>query len=237
MQTLASAFGLTHSGQLQWAHGVNTPEALAHACAEPFVHMLEADVFMEEADATPLVKPRAGATTELDVATFVQAAERAGKGIKLDFHNAAAVEPTLALLRKLNPTLPPLLHADVFTLLGSVKTETLEPEQFLKQCGNAMPRALLSLGWSLKRSHDADGRMEEALIYQVATMLAEKLGARPYTMEIRAGYRPTRNGVAGERGAAVILEPLPPAPPAHGDSAFVLPDNVINLIPHLRRVA
>jgi Uncharacterized conserved protein (DUF2181) len=237
MQTLATAFGLLNSGQLQWAHGVNTPEALAQACADPFVHMLEADVFMAGSDATPLIKPRADVTTELDVATLLQAAARAGKGVKLDFHNAAAVEPTLAILRKLNPTIPPLLHADVFTLLGHAQHEALEPEQFLKQCGQAMPRALLSLGWSLKRSHDADGRMEEALIYQVASMLAEKLGARPYTMEIRAGYRPTRNGVAGERGAAVILEPLPPVHPAEGDAMMVLPSNVVSIIPHLRRVA
>lgn len=237
MQTLAAAFGLAHSGQLQWAHGVNTVAALAVACADDHIHMLEADVFMEAADATPLIKPYAGATTELDVATFVAAAERAGKAVKLDFHNAAAVEPTLAILRRLNPTLPPLLHADVFKLLGSTE-ETLEPDQFLKVCGKFMPQALLSLGWSLKRSHDADGRVEEALIYQMTTTLAEKLGNRPYSMEIRAGYRPTRDGVAGERGAAVILEPLPPAPPAHGDAMpAVLPDNVIDFASHMRRVA
>jgi hypothetical protein len=241
MQTLATALGVDHVGQLQWAHGVNTPAALASACADPLVHMLEADVFMEEADATPLIKPRAGAITELDITTWVQATMRAGKGMKLDFKTAAAVEPTLAILRKLKPSVPPLLHADVFTLLGSTQGEALEPEHFLKQCGHAIPQALLSLGWSLKRSHDADGRMEEALIYQVATMLAEKLGARPYTMEIRAGYRPTRNGKQGERGAAIILEPLPPSPPADGDAVLVLPGNVaanvIHFLPHLRRVA
>jgi hypothetical protein len=238
MQCLAAAFNLSHSGQLAWAHGVNTPALLHAACADSTLHVLEADVYFEAADATPLIKDRAGTTTELDLLTFLTATKLAHKAVKLDFHSAAAVEPTLSVLRLLNPAIPPILHADVFTLLAPKnRADALEPEQFLRLCASYMPKALISLGWSLKRAHDADGRMEEALILQLAAMLAERLGPRSYALEIRAGYQPTSNGKLGERGAAMILEPIPAPPPPQTGHAAVLSSNVISLMPRLRRVA
>jgi hypothetical protein len=235
MQSLANAFDLENSGQLQWAHGVNTPAKLAAACADTAVQVLEADVFFEAADATPLIKPHSGATTELDLASFLTQATLTNKAVKLDFHSPAAVEPTLALLRLLRPSLPPILHADVFALLApKARAEALEPEQFIRMVAKNLPTAIISLGWSLKREGDADGRVEEALVLQLAAMLSERLGPSSYGLEIRAGYQPTRNGVRGEHGAALILDPLPAAPLA---SPTALGGNVVSLLPRLRRVA
>ena len=236
MQSLAAYFGLEHSGQLQWAHGVNTLEKLTSACTDPHLHVLEADVWFDAADATPLLKDNARQASELDLASFMVAAKAANKAVKLDFHSPAAVEPTIATLRLIKPETPVVLHADVFALLSArSRTEALEPEQYLRLIASNLPNALVSLGWSLKRPHDADGRVEDALILQMAAMLAERLGPSSYALEIRAGYSPTRNGVQGERGAALILDPLPPPPPAQSQTQFG--ENVVSLLPRLRRVA
>jgi hypothetical protein len=142
----------------------------------------------------------------------------------------------LALLRLLRPALPPILHADVFALLApKSRQEALEPEQFVRLVATQLPQAIISLGWSLKREADRDGRVEDALILQLAAMLTARLGPSAYGLEIRAGYRPTRNGVTGERGAALILDPLPASPPAHSTAAHG--GNVVSLLPRLRRVA
>ncbi|MCA3243822.1 MAG: DUF2181 domain-containing protein [Alphaproteobacteria bacterium] len=236
MQSLADALQLSSSADLQWVHGVNSCAKLEAACANASVHVLEADVYFEAADATPLLKDAPGAATELDLATFLTQAALANKAVKLDFHSPTAVEPTLALLRLLRPELPPILHADVFALLApKQREEALEPEQFVRLVATQLPQAIISLGWSLKREADRDGRVEEALILQLAAMLTARLGPSAYGLEIRAGYRPTRNGVVGERGAALLLDPLPASPPAH--SHAVPGTNVVSLLPRLRRVA
>lgn len=228
MQSVAEYFGLEDASELGWAHRVNTPARLATAASDASVHMLEADVQFGLGDATPLIADGT-LPTELDLVTFVTAASLAGKGVKLDFHSAAAVEPSLAILRALRPETPVVLHADIFRLLAPTKREeALEPEQFIRLCQLSCPKAVLSLGWSLRRTHDADGRVEDALIHQVASMLLERLGPVAYGIEIRGGY--TRGW---ERGAAFILDPLDPLPTPASHSA----PNVIDFAPHLRRVA
>ncbi len=235
MLSVARHFSLESPAQLQWAHRVNTPAALEAACAEAGLHMLEADVYMGRADATPLIKTHRNATSELDVATWLAAAEAAGKGVKLDLHTAAAVEPTLDIIRTWEMETPVVLHADVFHLLaGRNGAEAMEPEQFIRLVSTYAPQALISVGWSLKRPHDADGRVEDALVQQMSAMLLQRLGPASYGVEIRAGYAPTRDGVPGERGAALLLEPVPPPPPADEASAS---GNVVSILPHLRRVA
>ncbi len=236
MQSLATAFGLAHSADLQWVHSIVTEATLANACADPALHVLEANVFFEESDAVPLLKGFRGGPAELDLASFITQASLANKAIKLDFHSPNAVEPAVALLALLRPELPPILHADVFALLAPKKaSDALEPEQFVRMVATRLPRAIISLGWSLKRVSDIDGRVEEALVMQLAAMLTERLGPTHYGLEIRAGYHPTRNGVAGERGAALLLDPLPTMPPAHSSAS--VGGNVISLLPRLRRVA
>jgi len=192
------------------------------------VHVLAAEVQFGSADATPLIAD-GSRPTELDIPAFLTAAQLSGKAIKLDFQTAGAVEPTLAIIRLMKPTMPLILHADVFTLLAPQKREdALEPEQFIRLCQTARPGAVLSLGWSLKRTHDADGRVEDALIQQVAAMVLQRLGPVSYGVEIRGGYTP---GV--ERGAAILLDPLDPLPTPEANRAA----NVVDITARLRRVA
>lgn len=228
MQSIATYFGLPDASHLAWAHRINTSAKLAAAVKDASLHVIEADIHFGPSDATPLVADGAK-PTDLDAATFLSTTTTAGKGVKLDFHAAEAVAPTLAILRLLRPSSPVILHADIFALLaGKNRTESMEPEEFIRACQLACPHAVLSLGWSLKRSHDADGRVEDAIIQQLSAMVLQRLGPVSYGVEIRAGYTP---GL--ERGAALILDPLeaPPRPASH------TAPNIVDLVPRLRRVA
>lgn len=212
MQSICAYFELTDPTQLVWAHGVNSRVYVQECCADPSLHMVEGDVHFAAEDALPCMAHAWQDIADLDVATWVAMAMEAGKGIKLDFADAAAVEPTLAVLQRLKPQVPVMLHANVFTLLpmdAASHAEGLEPEQFVRMCQEYCPQAVLSLGWSLKREADSDGRMEEMLIHQMADMSLKRLGPVNYGIEIRAGY--TSNW---ERGAALIFDPLPTQPPA-----------------------
>jgi hypothetical protein len=233
MQSVAAYFDVSDASELHWAHRVNTADKLTAALNDSTLHVLEADIQFGESDATPLIA-EPGATAELDAATFIAASSRAGRAVKLDFHTPAAIEPTLSILRLLKPTTPVILHAEIFTLLSTTNpAEGMDPDHFIKLCQMACPQAVLSLGWSLKRAHDADGRVEDALIQQVATMLMQRLGPVNYAIEIRAGYTPGANGGRAEQGAALIFDPLPETSPTAHNRA----DNVVSLTMHQRRVA
>lgn len=232
MQSVAAYFDVADASALHWAHRVNTAAKLEAALGDPTLHVIEADIHFGPSDATPLVA-EAGYSAELDAATLIAAATTAGKALKLDFHNPAAIEPTLAILRQMAVETPVILHTEIFSLLAATNpAEGMEPEQFIRLCQLSCPQAVLSLGWSLKRESDADGRVEEALIEQVSIMLTKGFGPVNYAIEIRAGYTSARGGMA-EHGAALIFEPLPPTPPSVGHLAT----NVVPLAQRARRVA
>lgn len=233
MQSLAAYFDVADASELNWAHRINTADKLTAALADEALHVLEADIHFGPNDATPLIA-EPGATAELDAATFIAATSRAGRAVKLDFHNPSAIEPTLTILRLLKPATPVILHAEIFTLLSAGNpAESMDPDHFIRICQHACPEAVLSLGWSLKRTHDADGRVEDALIHQVATMLMQRMGPVNYALEIRAGYTPGAGGGRAEHGAALIFDPLPAVPPTAQHRA----DNVVQLAARQLRVA
>ncbi len=236
MQSVAAYFDVADASALNWALRVNTAAKLEAALADATLHVIEADIHFGPSDATPLVAEvgeHAANQSELDVATLIAAAATAGKALKLDFQNPAAIEPTLAILRQMAVETPVILHTEIFSLLATANpAEGMDPEQFIRLCQMSCPQALLSLGWSLKRESDADGRVEEALIDQVSIMLTKGFGPVNYAIEIRAGYTSSRGGMA-EHGAALIFEPLPPAPPSLGQLA----SNVVPLSGRQRKVA
>ncbi|RYD47097.1 MAG: DUF2181 domain-containing protein [Verrucomicrobiaceae bacterium] len=233
MQSVAAYFDVSDASQLNWAHRINTASKLEATLADDDIHVIEADIHFGAGDATPLVGESSD-TAELDAATLIAAANRAGKAVKLDFQSPAAIEPTLTILRLLKPSTPVILHAEIFSLLSaSNPAEAMEPDHFIRIIQHSCPTAVISLGWSLKRAHDADGRVEESLIQQIAIMLVQRLGPVNYGLEIRAGYTPGVGGLRAEQGAAVIFDPLPASPsPAHN-----IAHNVVQLVGRQRRVA
>ena len=80
-------------------------------------------------------------------------------------------------------------------------------------------------------SRDGGPRLFDAIIQQLSAMVLQHLGPVSYGLEIRAGYTSAAYGNNAERGAALILDPLPPPPEAEGFRA----PNVVNLIPRLRQ--
>lgn len=212
MQSIAAYFGLTDAADLTWAHGVNGRSYLDESCADATLHMIEGDVHFADADALPCVAHAWQDIADMDVATWASSIIGAGKGLKIDFADAAAVEPTLAVIQRLKPTTPLMFHANIFTLLppdADSPDDGMEPEQFVRLCQQYCPKAVISIGWSLKREADADGRMEDVLIHQMADMSLKRLGAASYAIEIHAGYTS-----GWERGAALVFDPLPETTPA-----------------------
>lgn len=234
MQSVAIHFNVASDSALHWAHGVNNRAYLQQSCADTTLHMVEGDVHYASADAMPCMAHAWQDIADLDVEDWATTAIAAGKGLKLDFADSAAVEPTLQVIQRLKPTVPVVLHANLFSLLppeNAPATDGMEPEQFIRLCQQYCPQAVLSLGWSLKRESDADGRMEDVLIHQVADMTIKRLGALNYAIEIRAGYTS-----GWERGAALIFDPMPTPPGATtttGDGAA----NVVQAAHLFRRVA
>lgn len=225
MHSVCNYFNLPDSTALQWAHAVNHQSLLTTVAENPSIHLAEGDVYYAADDALPIMAHAWQDIADLDVMTFLTTLAQVGKGAKLDFHNAAAVEPTLQLVQRLKLSTPVILHANVFSLLPDEGAEGLEPEQFLRLCQNYCPTSVVSLGWSLKREHDADGRVEDVLIQQVADMILKRLGPVNYGIEIRAGY------TAGwERGAALFFDPLPSGPtPSAAKNDGTYGANVVSL--------
>ena len=225
MHSVCAYFNVPDSTHLQWAHAVNHRSLLETVAENPSIHLAEGDVCYAAEDAFPVLAHPWQDIADLDILTFVSTLAAVGKGIKLDFTGAQAVEPTLQLLQRLKLTVPVILHANIFALLpDEAGDEGLEPEQYIRLCQSYCPTAVISLGWSLKREHDADGRVEDVLIQQMADLTLKRLGAHNYAIEIRGGYTP-----GWERGAAVLFDPLPPSPTPAANPDGKLGTNVVSL--------
>jgi hypothetical protein len=203
MQSIADYFGLKTATDLTYAHAVNTKKELEAACEDTSLHVAEGDVTYAEADALPPHAHPWQDILDLDIHTFLTSLNAANKAIKLDFSSPAAIAPTLELAARLKLTVPVVIHANIFSLLGDDEpTDAMEPEQFIRLCQTHLPAAVISLGWSLKREHDADGMVEDLLIQQVSDLFTARLTGA-YEVDIRAGYTS-----GWERGAALILDPI-----------------------------
>ncbi|HEX2859869.1 MAG TPA: DUF2181 domain-containing protein [Alphaproteobacteria bacterium] len=203
MQSIADYFGLKSTSDLAYAHAVNTRKELEAACADPTLHVAEGDVMYASADALPALAHPWQDILDLDIQTFLTSLNAANKAIKLDFTSPAAIEPTLQLAARLKLTVPVIVHANIFSLLNDDEPEdAMEPEKFLRLIQTNLPTAVISLGWSLKREHDADGMVEDLLIQQVSDLFTARLTGA-YEVDIRAGYTS-----GWERGAALILDPI-----------------------------
>lgn len=229
MHSVCRHFGLEDSTQITWAHAVNTQKDLEAAANDPTLHVVECDVHDAGEDSFPCIAHAWQDIADCDVLQAVTTLSAAGKAVKLDFAMPQAVVPTLELLQRLKLPTPIILHANIFSLLHvDDEADAMEPEQFVRLCQQYCPDAVLSLGWSLKREHDSDGRVEDVLIHQVADLMMKRLGPVNYALEIRAGYTP-----GWERGAALLFDPLPTAPTPAVDYG----SNVVNAAGRFRPAA
>ncbi len=229
MKDICAYFEVEDTTQLTWAHRVNNRYYLDECCADDNLMILEGDIWHTPPAGTPYMADKASELNDLDFATWINAIALAGKGAKLDFHSPSAVEPCLQYLATISPMTPLILHADVFNLLGESSNSAdidhgFEPEMFIHLAQEYFPSATLSIGWSLKREQDSEGKIEEILIEQMTDLVLSKLGGVAYTIEFRAGYTPN-----WERGAAMIFEPI------DGVSRPDFGENVVDGIDRFRR--
>ncbi|MDD9912013.1 MAG: DUF2181 domain-containing protein, partial [Alphaproteobacteria bacterium] len=207
MKEICTFFEVENSHELTWAHQVNSTDLLDACCANSSIMMLEGDVVFTDACTVPMmaspfklegvVQP-----SSLSFQQWLATTSSNHKGVKIDIQSPAALEPTLAVLAELQPETPVILHADVFNLLNDDVAQ-FEPEMFVQLSQRFFPSATLSMGWSLTREQDEDGKMESVIIEQMTDLILEKLGGVAYTIELRAGYTPN-----WEKGAAFIFEPI-----------------------------
>ncbi|MFZ2620305.1 MAG: DUF2181 domain-containing protein [Alphaproteobacteria bacterium] len=230
MREMCRFFNVEHSHQLGWAHHVNTPEGVASCVADSATMVVAGDVVMHPQTgmammASPMSLNGIVQPSRYPFAQWLKTLNTHLKGAKIDVYSADALHAVLATITEEQPEIPLILHADVFNLLGD-NSAGFEPEMFIHLAQRHWPAATLSLGWSLKREQDPDGKLEAMIIDQMTDLLHTKLGGLAYTIELRAGY--TTNW---ERGAAFLLEPL------EGIARPVFAENVVDGIatfrPHL----
>lgn len=112
---------------VRWAHAVNSQQALQAALAAG-ITMLEIDVILGDVDGVlqPLLAHPPATTSDLSLAALLRTlstvAPHAAVGLKLDFKQPAAVEPSLQLLKQVHwPSATRLwLNADVFQGPGNL---------------------------------------------------------------------------------------------------------------------
>lgn len=212
MKAICDYFDVKDTTELTWAHRVNGQDYLAECCADPSLMMLEGDVQFEASsadfdteEAVPFMAADEQDIANLTLEGWLMSAEEFKKGVKIDIRSPQAVEPTLAAVHDLELSIPVIIHGEIFNLLNAeTPSAQFDPARFIRRCQQVAPTATISLGWSLKRSADEDGRMEDILIEQMTDLMFSGLGGHSYNVEIRGGYTPN-----WERGAALIFEPIP----------------------------
>jgi len=136
---------------VSWSHATNSKAALAAAIQDSTM-MIEADIVMGQSGEPVMAHPPANTsdlTTHQFLLSVVTAVEGgAKKGIKLDFKQLVAVEPSLQLLAALMARVrfPVWLNADI--LAGPGGGKPVPAREFLALCGQLVPAATLSTGFT-----------------------------------------------------------------------------------------
>lgn len=153
--------------------------------------MIEADVWLRDADKTPIMAHPPSTDSDLSLNEFVKETVGSGKGIKLDFKMAAAVEPSLKVLKEesnaYQQARPVWLNADILAgpcARGS-DCSIVDPNIFLPVCTKYFPSATLSIGWT---TSDFVSEKEDYYEWQFVKPMRELLTnvSQPVTFPIRA---------------------------------------------------
>ena len=146
-------FSAADKGGLRWAHAVNSCAQLTSCLSDPSLHLLEADVMLDESTGTPYMSHPPELCREESLADFLAAVVAASRplAVKLDFKSPSALTAALPLLRQTIqlPSWPGLvwLNADV---LGGGETAKDAYAAALKKSRVQLPSAHYSLGWKLE---------------------------------------------------------------------------------------
>lgn len=162
-QPILEALGVARPGEIGWIHGANTRAALAGGLSDPQVNFIEGDISPVGGEIIMAHPP----VTESDLTfeAWLDMTIAAGKGAKLDFKSPEALAHCLAYAsRHALGKIPLCLSADILPGPGGGPPR-FKAAEFLRMCREYLPRAILSLGWTVGET--ATGYTKE----MIATML------------------------------------------------------------------
>lgn len=139
-------FHTSFPGDIRWSHAVNSQEKLGRVLQDPSVMVVEVDVRIA-ADGTLIAAHPPAVESDLQIKDVLHAVHKTTKGLKLDFKDAEAVVPTLALLNVTQMVQPVLLNADILQGNGAPESK-FHPSEFIESCLRLYSRGFLSLGWT-----------------------------------------------------------------------------------------
>lgn len=144
---------VSSASEVIWAHAVNSKARLAESLQSSAL-FLECDVLLRAKDGEPIIAHPPATDSDITLKEWISEISSSGKtvGIKLDFKETRAVEPSLtslvSQLRKQKDCLL-WLNADVLGHPeGRDKWPPVDPTGFLSVASSIFPNAVLSLGWS-----------------------------------------------------------------------------------------
>ena len=183
-------FDLTDGLELSWAHAVNSQLKLKEALSGKSM-MLEADILLCPEDGTPIMAHPPNTDSDLSLTRFLEKTVGSSKGLKLDFKETAAIEPSLKILtnqitEQHGATIPIWLNADI--LHGPCHTDCndpVDPKVFLSLCAKYFPSVTLSVGWTTgNHISKENGGYDWHLIWPMKELLSNL--TQPITFPIRA---------------------------------------------------
>ena len=183
-------FDLTDGLELSWAHAVNSQLKLKEALSGKSM-MLEADILLCPEDGTPIMAHPPNTDSDLSLTQFLEKTVGSSKGLKLDFKETAAVEPSLKILtdqitEQHGATIPIWLNADI--LHGPCHrdcNDSVDPKVFLSLCAKYFPSVTLSVGWTTGNHISTEnGGYDWHLVWPMKELLSNL--TQPITFPIRA---------------------------------------------------
>lgn len=134
-------------GEIIWDHRINDLLGLKVAVKSK-AHFIEGDVRQKDEESLMNHDPLTGKNEYLTLKRWAETISLSGQGMKLDFKETEAVEPSLSILKELAfPSQRLILHASVFK--GPDDREPVfQPDIFSRQCRAFSPDVLVSFGFT-----------------------------------------------------------------------------------------
>jgi len=153
-----------------WAHSCCSRSALESALINPEISSIESDIVFSQTKQAPCMAHPPLSDSDFSFDDFFAAAcsrdvKVPRKHLKLDFKDAACVDPCLVTVAATNPD-PKIqtiyLNADILPGPGVPASAVVIPADFFVQrCSNLFPVGILSLGWKMDLSLPATCYLDE----------------------------------------------------------------------------
>uniref|UniRef100_A0A8B9S8C9 Family with sequence similarity 151 member B n=1 Tax=Apteryx owenii TaxID=8824 RepID=A0A8B9S8C9_APTOW len=174
--------------EITWYHAANKKSRMEEAIKSA-VHMIEADILLRDdkgGNGDPIMAHPPETDSDNTLREWLKEIVKTNKGIKLDFKSLEAVQPSLELLKHVEPHLrrPVWINADILPGPNG-SSAVVDAKGFLDTVTSFFPNVTLSLGWSTgwhpeKHSKGYDWTMVKEMA-QICNTLSQ-----PVTFPVRA---------------------------------------------------